>query len=49
MLVKLCIKILQNFTERKPASNLPTSPATLADIVADTGGIWRFIIIQEVL
>ena len=33
-------KILQVWTERKAALNLPTSPTTLADIVADIVGIW---------
>lgn len=46
-------RLLQRLRERKPAQNPPKSPATLgdrlADIVADTVGSWRFIIIQSAL
>lgn len=46
-------RLLQRLRERKPAQNPPKSPTTLgdrfADIVADTVGSWRFIIIQSAL
>ncbi|RAM49943.1 MAG: hypothetical protein C6Y22_19280 [Hapalosiphonaceae cyanobacterium JJU2] len=46
-------RLLQRLRERKPAQNPPKSPATLsdrfADIIADTVGSWRFIIIQSAL
>ncbi|WP_315791251.1 DUF1003 domain-containing protein [Fischerella sp. JS2] len=46
-------RLLQRLRERKPALNPPKSPVNLgdrlADIVADTVGSWRFIIIQSAL
>ncbi|MBW4685519.1 MAG: DUF1003 domain-containing protein [Komarekiella atlantica HA4396-MV6] len=46
-------RLLQRLRERKPAQNPPKSPATFgdrfSDIVADTVGSWRFIIIQSAL
>ncbi|WP_245894934.1 DUF1003 domain-containing protein [Nostoc cycadae] len=46
-------RLLQRLRERKPAQNPPKPPATLgdrfSDIVADTVGSWRFILIQSAL
>ncbi|GAA6622666.1 DUF1003 domain-containing protein [Scytonema sp. NUACC26] len=46
-------RLLQRLRDRKPAQNPPKSQTSLgdrlADIVADTVGSWRFIIIQSAL